>query len=563
MSTDGDASVSLGKIIYIAVKPIFKIYLIVGVGFWLAKKNILTVDASRNISNIVMMVLVPCLAFTKIVTNISNSDIAQIGSIAIISFFMMFGEAMLVFIVGVLVGCPRNWWGGLIACGLLPNIGDLPIAYLQGLQDSNVFTDVDKGVSYVFIYVALQFLVQFNLGGFRLIEMDFKYDMKLKEKAENDPELALNDPEKDTDAGLTTQTSGDFEQKSTATTSQRQHSPHDRESDLPSSISSSIISVSTGTTNNIHNKTTKLKANDPPRSKTTAHTPQHPLSRITSAVSSMLPADDDMLSRSMFVDNDTSSRPPEDVNDIVKVYSRYDQLSKKQIVDHEQPTSTSSKDGKSVQSLFKQAANLITFGNLKLVLMAFLRSIWQSTKHPVSMSLIVSITVCMIPWVKALFVETKQAHLSSAPDGLPPLSFFMDFTSYIGAAQVPFGLLLLGGTIGRLKLKKLPKGLWRTPVSLTVIRLFVFPVIGCALNSKIHKDGLFYNEDILYFLSNINFCMPPATTLLYLTAMYTPVGYQESIQMDCLALAYIFHYICLVVCLPFTTSYTMKVSLGY
>ncbi|GMG39793.1 unnamed protein product [Ambrosiozyma monospora] len=167
MSTSEDGSVYLGKIIYIAVKPIFRIYLIIGVGFWLARKNILTVDVSRTLS--------------------------QIGTIAIVSVFMMMGESMLVFIVGVLAGCPRNWWGGLIACGLLPNIGDIPISYLQGLGDSNVFSDLDKGVSYVFIYCAFQNLVQFNLGGFRLIEMDFKHDLKTKDRVKDDPEMALED----------------------------------------------------------------------------------------------------------------------------------------------------------------------------------------------------------------------------------------------------------------------------------------------------------------------------------------------------------------------------------
>ncbi|GME70984.1 unnamed protein product [Ambrosiozyma monospora] len=562
MSASEDGSVYLGKIIYIAVKPIFKIYLIIGVGFWLARKNILTVDASRTLSTIILLVLLPCLQFTKVVTNISNSDIGQIGTIAIISVFMMLGEAMLVFLVGVMLGCPRNWWGGLIACGLLPNIGDIPISYLQGLEDSNVFSDVDKGVSYVFIYCAFQNLVQFNLGGFRLIEMDFKHELKNKDRYKDDLEMAKEDlPNSDEQKG---ENSDDL----TVQMPQDQVVSHPNvEIDVASSISSNTGSIRTQNTEN-NNTTTDLRAHALASDGDTSRSQQNPLSRITSAVSSILQPNDDALSRSMFIDNHSVTGPAEDVNDIVRVYSRYDQLSKKASINQKTTVPSSDVDDEERKKstfniLINRIKKALTFKKLKATFLTFVRSISESMLHPLSLSLVVSITACMIPWVKALFVNNKQAHLSPAPDGLPPLSFIMDFTSYIGAAQVPFGLLLLGGTIGRLKVNKLPKGLWKTPVSLTIIKLFVFPVIGCALNSKIHKDGLFHNEDILYFLSNINFCLPPATSLLYLTAMYTPVGKQDTIQMNCLALTYIFHYICLVVCLPFTTSYTMKVSLGY
>jgi auxin efflux carrier family protein len=80
----------LGEVIYTAVKPIFKIYLIIGVGYYLARKNILTVETSKNISTIAIRVLIPCLTFQKIVTNINNRLIHEIATIVIIAYFMMF-----------------------------------------------------------------------------------------------------------------------------------------------------------------------------------------------------------------------------------------------------------------------------------------------------------------------------------------------------------------------------------------------------------------------------------------------------------------------------------------
>lgn len=174
----------LGQVIYTAVKPIFKIYLIMAVGFYLARKNILTVDTSRNISSIALNVLIPSISFQKIVTNINNTMIKEIATIVIVGFFMMFSQALIIFGVGVAAGCPRNWWGGLILCGLLPNISDLPIAYLQTMETAGIFANVDLGVSFVMIYLCLQMIIQFPAGSYRLVEWDFKTERLMQQKSD-------------------------------------------------------------------------------------------------------------------------------------------------------------------------------------------------------------------------------------------------------------------------------------------------------------------------------------------------------------------------------------------
>ncbi|KAF4007192.1 Membrane transport family protein [Saccharomyces cerevisiae] len=71
--------ITLGQAIWVSVKPIIKIYLIIGVGFLMAKMGILTVEATRIISDIVLTVLLPCLSFNKIVANIEDKDIKSVG----------------------------------------------------------------------------------------------------------------------------------------------------------------------------------------------------------------------------------------------------------------------------------------------------------------------------------------------------------------------------------------------------------------------------------------------------------------------------------------------------
>ncbi|ODQ48978.1 hypothetical protein PICMEDRAFT_70564 [Pichia membranifaciens NRRL Y-2026] len=543
----------LGEIIYIAVKPIFKIYFIIAIGYTLTKKNILTVETSKNISTIAVNVLIPCLAFQKIVSNISNDDIHQIATIVIVSFFLMGLGSLLCFIFGVAAGCPKNWWGGLICCGLLPNISDLPIAYLQTMESSSIFNDIDKGVSYVMIYFTLQMLVQFNFGAFKLIEMDFHTEARLEaakktssqeekletattvdDQHENNPSIVISSSSSSSDIDLQSTTE--------SLTLQRPHVTFVGERPSQNDIPPLLTTVSSRSTLSDEQQQPMLRTTTTGSSLSSAIRCTEPLSRTLSVPRILL--GNDVL----------ADQVPEGINDIVRVYSKYEFLTP---ITEDIRTST-----RQAQTFFSKAVDFLQSVNYYHLCKSVLNLWVASTLKIVSMTMIISITICMIPWVQALFVITSQAHVPPAPDGDPPLSFIMDLAGYVGAAEVPFGLLMLGGTIGRLNLSTIPLRVWRVPIAVTFARLFIMPIIGCAFNSKIYRDGLFYDEKILYFISNINFCLPPATSLLYITAFYTPIDDKPHSQMDYLALVYVFHYLLLVICLPFTTTYTMKISLN-
>lgn len=543
----------LGEIIYIAVKPIFKIYFIIAIGYTLTKKNILTVETSKNISTIAVNVLIPCLAFQKIVSNISNDDIHQIATIVIVSFFLMGLGSLLCFIFGVAAGCPKNWWGGLICCGLLPNISDLPIAYLQTMESSSIFNDIDKGVSYVMIYFTLQMLVQFNFGAFKLIEMDFHTEARLEaakktssqeekletattvdDQHENNPSIVISSSSSSSDIDLQSTTE--------SLTLQRPHVTFVGERPSQNDIPPLLTTVSSRSTLSDDQQQPMLRTTTTGSSLSSAIRCTEPLSRTLSVPRILL--GNDVL----------ADQVPEGINDIVRVYSKYEFLTP---ITEDIRTST-----RQARTFFSKAVDFLQSVNYYHLCKSVLNLWVASTLKIVSMTMIISITICMIPWVQALFVITSQAHVPPAPDGDPPLSFIMDLAGYVGAAEVPFGLLMLGGTIGRLNLSTIPLRVWRVPIAVTFARLFIMPIIGCAFNSKIYRDGLFYDEKILYFISNINFCLPPATSLLYITAFYTPIDDKPHSQMDYLALVYVFHYLLLVICLPFTTTYTMKISLN-
>ena len=105
-------SITLGEAIWASVKPIIKIYLIIGVGFLLSKLNILTVEAARVVSDIVLTVLLPCLSFNKIVANIEDNDIKYVGIICLTAF-LIFGTGWLcAYIVKKDPACTEGveWW---------------------------------------------------------------------------------------------------------------------------------------------------------------------------------------------------------------------------------------------------------------------------------------------------------------------------------------------------------------------------------------------------------------------------------------------------------------------
>ena len=168
--------IDVGAAIYIALKPILKIYTIMFIGFLLAKFNIVSMEVARGISNMVVNAILPCLTFNKIVSNISWKDIKVIGVILL--------SAALLFVVGgacsmltkFITPAPKMWFWGLLFGGIFPNISDLPIAYMQSMGNGMIFdeNEANKGVAYSCIFLFAQSFLMMNFGMWRLVGLDFK-----------------------------------------------------------------------------------------------------------------------------------------------------------------------------------------------------------------------------------------------------------------------------------------------------------------------------------------------------------------------------------------------------
>lgn len=567
MSNEGGGSTPLGTIIYSAVKPIFKIYFIIALGFLLAKRNILTVTTCRDISDCIVTAIMPCLIFNNVVTNLKSSDIKNLG--------VIFFTGTLLFIIGVglsilnkiLTKSPKRWLGGLLSVGLFPNISDLPIAYLQTLSNGGqIFSqkDGDKGVAYVCIFLAAQVFYQFSLGLYRLIEWDFREEL-LKEEEEEEKNIESHTNTINND-NVQEQIDGseDAIDDTSIISSFSSNSVHKNNKDIGQTRRQSTSHLSPDDLNDQHNEFLRqyelqaLQSN--PRSTISSGSeisPSHVRSRRGSNGQGSISTHYYSLHLQPSITSGIRRHKSEDISDVINEYSEYEEW-KNQEIRRIASNESGAPTNLTVSINDGHGEERSKLAKLKMLLIETLKNF----AAPNSASLIISIAIAMAPPLKALFVSSNF-YIPDAPDSQPPLSFIMDIASYIGAASVPLGLLLLGATISRLQVKKMPKGFWKTAVAVTVSRLIILPIIGVGLTTGFYKGGWYGDDKLIRFVSVLEFGLPSATALVYFTAFYTDPNSDDHLQMDCLAVCLIFQYAILFITLPFLVSFTLKVSLGF
>lgn len=572
-------SIDLGAAIYIALKPILKIYTIIGVGFLLARYNIVSMETARGVSNMVVNAILPCLTFNKIVSNISDEDIKEVGVI-VLSAMMLFAVGSLCAVVTrYAMNVPKQWFWGLMFAGFFPNISDLPIAYVQSMTNGTVFSSssVDKGVAYCCIFLMSQSFFMMNFGMWRVVGLDFRRDWEEEEDCQ-DIDSGVSDEENSSIGEL--QQSRNLRQDDPSIYSNVSEKPET----APGIFFGGNQTNSTQSMNLLQPQNAYVKENSPSLKSYRTH------SIVTSPDLRLRTAGrhtaDCHRTRSYTIDDRKSSsrRRASSGNDFITEYSAADQIrdgeldlsrpltlteelgNKNSTIGMRSPEDLSLTDpgGKSLSKVSSTVSGahhdgkinrFITHYKLSWIVYFLINFI-----RPASLGASLGIIVSMIPWVKACFVHTN-VHVHNAPDGEPVLNFLMDFTSYIGNACVPLGLLLLGGTLARLQVKKLPKGILKVALTMTVFRLMVIPIIGVAWANKLYKMN-WLDTIIGKFVMILTWSMPSATAQVYFTAFYTPLE-GSHIQMDCLSIFFIMQYAVLFITVPFVITYTLKVDLKY
>ncbi|GME72261.1 unnamed protein product [Ambrosiozyma monospora] len=243
-------------------------------------------------------------------------------------------------------------------------------------------------------------------------------------------------------------------------------------------------------------------------------------------------------------------RPPTLANQLIREYSRVEPYNQNTSTNVNIITETnlSSKDvtesGKNISFVNKYHLNYVVF---------FLKNF----KKPNSVALVISLTIALIPWLKALFVNTGSKHVHDAPDNLPPLSFIMDYFSYCAQPAVPLGLILIGSLLGRMEISSIPPGFWKSVLCNTVYRLGILPIIGVAWTTKLKNIG-WLTDPMSFFVTCMEFALPSATVQIYLTAGCADPEDDDCTPMNCLGLYIIAEYVVLVVSMPIVVCYAVK-----
>lgn len=568
------SSIPLGSIIYVSFRPILKIYLILGAGFLLARKNVLSIDTSRNILVMVMSCTMPALIFLKVVTLLQLLDIKHIGVVCIVSCLLFTIGAACSFAVATICRVPRCVLGTTVLVGLFPNISDLPVAYIQSMSGGLVFNSSqgNKGVAYVCIFLAMQVALQFNLGGYRLQQMDFnpKYNQEPFQQ-EAAAETAAKAESPDTSA------TSDLE------------SVEDKPAPAPlqprPAARRNLTHISTNSANLLDcysDRNSVSPTHDDQQQQHAAFLAAantHHLNHVSTATSTLLARRGSIAS--------TTASVRQLMQDLVREYSKveggqYDEalpvtmesgMGARDTFPPLSPSASHLLRQPTVDSVRSAALSVHTTGSsaslLQPSLMVRCLTRWglpwlipfiQNLCKPMAIALVVSITVAMIPWVKALFVS-NWVDMPTAPDKQPPLEFIMDFATYVGAASVPLGLLLLGATLSRLEVRLLPPGYIYVLALLMVLKMMVMPVIGVLIVKGLAHANLF-DDPMLRFVLTINWGLPSATALIYISAIYTDPNATSHVQMDCVAVQLMMQYPVLIVTLPTLASFTLKNQMG-
>ncbi|ODV63888.1 AEC family transporter [Ascoidea rubescens DSM 1968] len=576
-------SLSLGAVIWCCIKPILKMYLIIGCGIYLGKKNILNVETTKHLSTIMLNILIPCLIFNKVISNISIDDLKAIGIICLSSFLLYVGGFLISMPFILLNLTPKRFKGGFIAACMFQNVSDIPIAYIQTLSSGLIFTQSqgEKGIAYICIFMACLVFLTFNLGGYKLIQYDFIQDKKRQSIQNKDPEksLIVNEiitsniqPTNDND-------NDNFDFNHSGSTVYNQTNPIQAVISSNSNIdlhpediyqytsASTVVSQSSlpsleqlaAPINHFYNDDQRSIITDIGIINETKPKKVDKKSSITiAAINTTAPT-------TTTDNNNNHSIPIQNTNEKHEIFNNINNNGTALVNDNTNENT-------------KKSKKKIILHTLYTIFYEFFSNFLQ----PIALSLLISLTIALIPWVRVLFIEDDSINIPNAPDDQPPLELFIDFTYYIGSAQVPIGLLLLGGSLGKLKFNtsnKILKKFSRTAVLLAIIKLCLFPIIGITwvtglLNNFNWLDTADPNSKMLCFVIVLIWSLPSFTAQIYLTAFYTPSTSNNDdidnkdqnynhFQLDSFALCLMCQYPILFISIPFIATFILKVTLGY
>ncbi|WWC87859.1 uncharacterized protein L201_002756 [Kwoniella dendrophila CBS 6074] len=490
---------SAGAIIYKAFMPTLKMVLCIMLGFFATKRGWLTAAGAKGLGAIVIQVTLPALLFSSMVTAFTPENIKAFGPLVIVAVSYQLLGLIFAWFIREIFYVPIDFRWGILVSGLTSNWGNLPTAIVQTMAKEAPFNpakDVDLGVAYIAIFIFIMNSTFWGLGVHKLCGWDFQDDKRLqdqpplKERWSSQFVSTKNKLSKWTGIRKNIESQLDMESQTIPGMEMIHGSQEDEEVNTkpedqkeiepyipPGTTSSSSSSSQPITSIPVYKTTTRLsKVNS-------ANSVKRSTSRIQQSTTSNAKSDSPTL-----------------------------------------PSPANHEDGDDHESTSTPAQPL--WKRLGLILYNL---------PNVTKAIIISVPVATIQPLKSLFAPTEGwsgGKMPNGPDGNPPLFFFIETASFLGAIAVPGALLLLGASFARLKI---PKNWHEVPlgaiIALMISKMILVPVFGIfVIQAFRDHTSLFPREDkIRTFISILLSGTPSQVLQLVVTQTYNPDGTAETL----------------------------------
>ncbi|PRQ74237.1 Auxin efflux carrier [Rhodotorula toruloides] len=551
---------STNVLIWLSVKPLIKLVIPAGLGFWLTRAGVFPVPASRGASVLILNVFLPNLLFSKIVPSITPENAKAIGPIFLVGFVYIIISLVLGVLVRVTFRTPRNFRWGILAAATWSNWGDLPTSVVQtvcasapfaGVQDSNL------AIAYVAIFILIFYITLFPMRGIHLIERDYTHPP---------PPLADDEQEKGaldkyrracskvggfvrrrgkrSGLGLDGEESIVGEKAATpaldelhkvaSTASQRRYpqatfSPLHRQTTSRSIDRSSIREIASAAHAASPADTPGQLASTAPDGPARRRLLQLERERLRTIVGS--PAGSVVDDEITEVGTQSATKEVEVADE--KAGARLNSVGS---LDKSAVTKETAKaeDMKEIADAADDEEAEEATGVRRFLISV--KGFALSLLTPPTISLVAALVCALVKPLKALFTTVPDySWHPTAPDGNPPLAILLDTATFIGNGSVPLGLMVLGSTLGRMRI---PRPISRLPLgsifALALAKVVLLPIIGFVFVRGLATHTGLVNKDnhVLQFVMIYFSVCPTATTQCALTVVRCALSVRRSPRTD-------------------------------
>ncbi|GFZ47960.1 hypothetical protein JCM24511_05707 [Saitozyma sp. JCM 24511] len=522
-----------GVIIYKAFAPTLKMMLCIGLGFVITKRGLFPASCAKGVSILSLNISLPCLIFYSMVDAFSPSNGAAFGSLVLVALIYQFLGFVFAWVCRELFYVPTDFQWGILVMGTVSNWGNLPTAVVNTIGKSLPFDgteDITLGTAYIAIFVLVMQTFLFPCGLHKvgdvhmrvragvnahlaqLCALDFK-----EENLERGPRLPLRqrwakqvdrvkrmlgggsklrDSEKDGE--VTSDLAGTPVVESEQ--DKEGESDHGEQGDEPSDL---------------RRLRSRYTGGAAPTRKTSRASSFHSMLESTRPIPSTAPLD--AVDLNAPCGPTSSAAAATGGASLLPVCSNHGQA-----YSFHQPVTP-------VPSIHKPPISR----RILSIALGFLT--------PVSMSIILGVVCSVVLPLKALFVPVDGwtgTRIPNAPNDEPPLSFITDTTQFLGGISIPAGLVLLGASFARLKVRR------RGCIMLTAAgtsqmerstpgcdRVIIIPVFGVFFVQALRDHSSLYptTDKMRTFVAILLSGTPAAVNQLVLTQLYNPEGSADTL----------------------------------